>query len=1321
MSPTHFRKTVQAAVLASSLALTASVVRKPHVDVELERNFVQTKTSEVLQPKKISARDILIEELQPKLKSYPIVRGDTPAALASKHGLSLDEFITLNQLFKAPSFIRNKKTPILRIGELYYVPEDVSAIRPFFAKMHRIEKSEKVWSVIEWGGNFKKIHAISRETFFPKEPECLGMGEVLSSMLTMQQDEFDPLLPVIVDPRNEKTASCANLIKNTFIQTCNLKYYTPKQKKMLLTSDLHAWILVKKLRDEFGFKQSFADLMQAFDIKSFHSFNPIVDVEKRGKYEERMNELYFYLRDSAPQGTIVPMYFQWSQSKSAVMWVYQAKDPHLNTHQTMLAGNIDWKIQASEIPRVQDGKRIPFWFDISRVSAEVTSLAEEREKIEVQLKSAKTALIDSLNPSKNPSIVQKIDHIPALLEIAFQDRKIINYLAFLPSDQRQKIPVWVYSETGIQVPIFIDYLRSKIRNELIEGTLTVDILRSYVAWYTFKSGDIPLFQSYLEHASVLAARRKELAFLLDSDNWQIRLENFWSTLFSNPQVKKSFLAFIQIIDRKKEVTKKLSEAQVKMSGSNDIVRSSVDMMIDFIAGRADFRSSFLPHFRSTVLTGMKRYPQMIELYVNGVKLDFEEELKAFNAWKPKTLIRPSDVIRLTWPMMLDGEIQPTSDHPERRERMNARTRFFYEFATTIYLPTEVLTPDETTLPERSEIIALQSGMQQKYLYSLRKGDTLASVLKKRIMRYENISETDPQKTLKVAEHFAWQLRALKMDGFLQTESEFNPGAVNENRIIPYYDVRTVPEIWKKYLSDRKMAELEYERDISLSYLKLVTIDGAGIDSKRKLFSEIRERVLASNNRLEQFPILRDMEYFNEFQYELFMKRFFEKSLNDSGVEDSLAFFRDIRPNRSFYIRYEDLAEIVSEISDATALETPTLYPLDAKIIEAVITNKHTASLVKNILVTESYPTEWWTGIRKILKRIWGRSKGDYQLRFVELTDNPAFVREDALYILWKNGKESKIEWPTLQHLREATESVFQDEVAVLARQNLSATAYETFKKESRLLLELQVQLKKHTLSPEEMKWVIAKMMKLVRLDTGDGSNIVGKVFTTSLMQAKILLHYRKTSYWLEQMEIPFDLLANSEEERAKYERTVALVNNLSEEKVLLALLENMIIRLARDSAGFVIETRDVFAKPKNPVKKLYQEIAGQIYYDRSLFFSHYMEYLHAMQYDIKMSELALITHPSEEESQKITRKRALLSHLENYDRIFRDSRNFNASAFAFIKDPLTKSFLQKAKLPWTPFPTQSEILSTDPFQASIFNYVWKMDRRIKKEKRVVVN
>lgn len=250
-----------------------------------------------------------------------------------------------------------------------------------------------------------------------------------------------------------------------------------------------------------------------------------------------------------------------------------------------------------------------------------------------------------------------------------------------------------------------------------------------------------------------------------------------------------------------------------------------------------------------------------------------------------------------------------------------------------------------------------------------------------------------------------------------------------------------------------------------------------------------------------------------------------------------------------------------------------------------------------------------------------------------------------------------------------------------------------------------------------MKTVISRIMKLVRLDTGNGSNIVGKVFTTSLMQAKILLHYRKTSYWLEQMEIPFDLLSNSEDERAKYERTVALVNNLSEDKVLLSLLENMIIRLAKDSAGFQIQTRDVFAKPRNVIKKAYQEVAGQIYYDRSLFFTHFSAYLEQMRYDIKMSELARIDNPTELKKQEISRKLTLLNHLENYYEIFRESRNFNATVFVFLKDPITKSFLQDKNLSWTPFPTQEEILSEDPFRASIFNYVGKMDRRIIKEKR----
>lgn len=68
-------------------------------------------------------------------------------------------------------------------------------------------------------------------------------------------------------------------------------------------------------------------------------------------------------------------------------------------------------------------------------------MAQERDKNEVQLKNLKNALVESLDPSKNPSIVQKIEHIPLLLETAFQDKKLVNYLAFLPPIQRQKLPV----------------------------------------------------------------------------------------------------------------------------------------------------------------------------------------------------------------------------------------------------------------------------------------------------------------------------------------------------------------------------------------------------------------------------------------------------------------------------------------------------------------------------------------------------------------------------------------------------------------------------------------------------------------------------------------------------------------------------------------------------------------------------------------------------------------------------------------------------------------------------------------------------------------
>ena len=514
---------------------------------------------------------------------------------------------------------------------------------------------------------------------------------------------------------------------------------------------------------------------------------------------------------------------------------------------------------------------------------------------------------------------------------------------------------------------YVTLVRAAIRNGIMNGTLTIDALKNAVAWYKMPEGDLPMFEARLSHAASLAEKRREIAHSLEAGA-VLKLADYGSTAAANPMVVAAAAAYAKTSEELALLKSRLATLRATLEAPNTVSRSAVDMMIDFVASRADFRSSFGPNFRNTVFSGFSKYPEMVEVEVNGKKLDMKAELVAFKAGKPVTVVTPKDSVRLTGPMMLDGEIQATHDDEARTKRMNARTRFFYEFAATIYLPTEVLTPKEDTLPERTDFDGPESDLSQKYLYSLRHGDTLVSVLKNRIARYEGIAASDPKRAQKINEHYKWQLRGLKMDGFMQTESEFNPGAVNENRIIPYYDVRTVPAVWKKYLADRRVADLEFERTVAIPYLRVATIDGAGIDTKRKLFREITDRIAASESRLVELPALREVLSFNDFQYELFMKRFFERSLNDSKASESSDFFRDIRPNRNFYIRYEELAEIAAEIADATALSVPELKTVDAEVIDAVIKNRHNASLAKNILATETYSVEGGTGLRKLLKR-----------------------------------------------------------------------------------------------------------------------------------------------------------------------------------------------------------------------------------------------------------------------------------------------------------------------------------------------------------------
>lgn len=323
----------------------------------------------------------------------------------------------------------------------------------------------------------------------------------------------------------------------------------------------------------------------------------------------------------------------------------------------------------------------------------------------------------------------------------------------------------------------------------------------------------------------------------------------------------------------------------------------------------------------------------------------------------------------------------------------------------------------------------------------------------------------------------------------------------------------------------------------------------------------------------------------------------------------------------------------------------------------------------------------------------------------------AYVRGGRVYRT-ERGAEVPVEWPTVRNLREASAAVFAPETYALAKKFLSGSAAERFEREAKRLDQLRAVLTRDDLSPKEFRKFVEGMGEIMRIDPGDGSNLVGKAFSAALLDSKISLHYRKTSYWLSEMGVPFEYLAESDEERSKYERTVALVNNLSEDRVLLALAENHAIRILSDALGVDIRTSDVYAKPSGFVKSLYQKVSKQLYYDRKIFFAHFDSYLDAARESVAVDEYAVSQGFPGPTAESVAEKKAVIAKLAEYRRTFADARNFNAEVFAFFRDDELRRLLARKGLPWTPFPTSGE-LPRDPFRASVFNYVGKMERRVR--------
>jgi hypothetical protein len=94
------------------------------------------------------------------------------------------------------------------------------------------------------------------------------------------------------------------------------------------------------------------------------------------------------------------------------------------------------------------------------------------------------------------------------------------------------------------------------------------------------------------------------------------------------------------------------------------------------------------------------------------------------------------------------------------------------------------------------------------------------------------------------------------------------------------------------------------------------------------------------------------------------------------------------------------------------------------------------------------------------------------------------------------------------------------------------------------------------------KAISDELSSIIRFDNGDGSNVVGKLVSASLLTDKLALHSEKLDYMLVSAGYDLSSIFDNPTSMRQYERTIIRINNLPENHMLLALAENLILRLS---------------------------------------------------------------------------------------------------------------------------------------------------------------
>ena len=531
--------------------------------------------------------------------------------------------------------------------------------------------------------------------------------------------------------------------------------------------------------------------------------------------------------------------------------------------------------------------------------------------------------------------------------------------------------------------------------------------------------------------------------------------------------------------------------------------------------------------------------------VNGKSINMVAELQ--KPKKEQTSVSPEDVIEFSGPVMSDGFHMQTQKDPVELKKMQGRQRYFFELlATQTFFPSETIEPTTGSLMHQTKFRTNTDAVKIRGNYSLNRGDTLEHKIKGLIPTYERaafekLSPSSPTYERDYANllgrYYGLQIKGLQMLGYMQSENVLSPGAIKINMGIPYFDVSNISKTFGQYIAGVKEQKYATNKEIApyIEYVEILTLPG---DTYGNIFGRIVRNLESDTSHAAKYPNLHKLAGFNDYLKKEFLIRFIGESIKSNPKITTEDFFAGkTKPGTKFIL---DLGRIDASIAELSRVTYTTdiatkLKQIDQDIIQMVVPVEQNRNLIQSTMFIESYEYHdndtWYmpNGMRRWSKSVLEeypslqnikhvKSFGDFQTRGIQ----------DL-----RSGFGT--EYITKGQIGQAFTMLIAPKITKYIAEAPPENR-QIIQQDLQIVEKAKIILSKDLITKQDLQMLSDYLLKLIRLDDGTGSNVVGKVIGAVLINEKMNSHFQKLNGVLEATREPIRSFDHNPEKMARYEK-----------------------------------------------------------------------------------------------------------------------------------------------------------------------------------------